>query len=135
MIRIRNGKVLKERLVMLSPTLLETLRLYWKADRPKHWLFPGRIADRPITVRAVQEMFARVKKKAGIVKPATCHTLRHSFATHLMESGTNLRYIQELLGHRTPTTTAIYTKVSRLYAAQIMSPLDRLRLTQEAPFG
>lgn len=137
-LQVRNAKGLKDRVVMLSPTLLDTLRDHWRANRPtstQGWLFPGESPERPITTRAVQDMFARTCKRAGITKKASCHTLRHSFATHLMESGTNLRYIQELLGHKTPTTTAIYTRVSAVGAAAVASPLESLDLKAQTPFG
>ena len=127
-IRISDGEGGKSRYVMLQNRLCEELRFYFKAHRPDKngWLFPGADPKRPITARAVQKAFDKAKRLAGIEKPVSCHTLRHSFATHLMESGTNLRYIQELLGHRSPRTTAIYTRVSVQAAIKVESPLERL---------
>lgn len=127
-IRVGEAKGGKSRYVMLSNVLRDQLRLYYKAYRPERhgWLFPGMNPKRPITARAVQLAFDGAKVRAGIAKPATCHSLRHSFATHLMESGTNLRYIQELLGHTSPRTTAIYTRVSVHAAIKVESPLERL---------
>jgi site-specific recombinase XerD len=127
-IRVSEGKGGKTRYVMLQNRLHEELRLYFKAHRPDKngWLFPGADPARPITARAVQKAFDKAKMIAGIEKPVSCHSLRHSFATHLMEAGTNLRYIQELLGHKSPRTTAIYTKVSVQAAIKVESPLERL---------
>jgi len=109
---VRQGKGHKDREVMLSPRLLAVLREYWKADRPKHWLFPGQVPDRPLTERAVCRACVQAARDAGLGKHVTVHTLRHSFATHLLEGGTNLRTIQLLLGHRSLRTTAVYTHVS-----------------------
>jgi site-specific recombinase XerD len=121
-IHVRQGKGRKDRYVMLAPKLLDLLRLYWKAARPRTWLFPGRDPQRPLSVTAVQHAC----RQAALGKHVTPHTLRHSFATHLLEAGTDLRTIQLLLGHRCLRTTAIYTHVSaeRLHAT--VSPLERL---------
>lgn len=128
-ITVRQGKGRKDRTVMLSPQLLKALRSYAREVRPTHWLFPGRRPDRPLNPTAVQRSCARARRDAGLTKHATVHTLRHSFATHLLEAGTDLRLIQTLLGHRSVKTTAIYTHVSaqRLHATP--SPLDRLELS------
>jgi len=128
-IRIREAKGGKDRYVMLSTTLLETLREYWRAFRPKGLLFPGRDGLRPLDARGVQRVFERARKKAGIQKPASPHTLRHSFATHLMEDGARLPYIQELLGHRSIKTTLRYTRTRKDEALSVRSPLDSLRST------
>lgn len=99
---------------------------YEREYRPRDWLFPAQRPGRHLHERSVQKVFQRARDKAGIHKPATVHTLRHSFATHLLESGTDLRYIQELLGHASSRTTEIYTRVSRRDLARIRSPLDTL---------
>lgn len=125
-IRICQGKGRKDRDVMLSPRLLTVLRAYWKAARPKDWLFPGRVPGRPITDGSVNRICIRAAENSGLGKHITIHTLRHSFATHLLEAGTDLRTIQVLLGHRSLRTTAIYTHVSAAALQATQSPLDRL---------
>ena len=126
-IRVRRGKGGKDRYVMLSSRLLRTLRRYWKLYRPQTYVFEGRQAGRPLDVSSVQRVVREAARRAGINQPVSTRTLRHSFATHLMETGTNLRYIQELLGHKSLQTTAIYTRVSRAGATRVKSPLDRSR--------
>lgn len=126
LIHVRQAKGRRDRYVMLSDVALAELRRYWRIDRPTNWLFPGARPGRHLHERTVQHVFRRAHRKAGIRKPATVHTLRHSFATHLLEAGTDLRYIQELLGHRNSNTTELYTKVSRKSLASIESPLDKL---------
>ena len=118
-IRVRQGKGNKDRYVMLSPMLLELLRAYWKERRPKERLFP-------VTVRCVQRMCAAMARKAKLAKRVSPHTLRHSFATHLLENGENIRKIQVLLGHRNVQTTARYLHVSMEAITSTCSPLDRL---------
>lgn len=125
-IRIEQGKGRKDRYVMLSKALLKTLREYWRACKPRHWLFPGRDQSKPLDPTAAQRMIALARLKARIDKRASFHTLRHSFATHLMESGTNVRVIQALLGHRSLHTTERYTHLAGNYLRQTMSPLDAL---------
>lgn len=132
-IRIRQGKGRKDRLVMLSPVLLEELRLYWRWYRPTLWLFPGSDPSAPLTVRAMQKVCSRARQSAGILKPVSCHTLRHSFATHLLEGGTDLRLIQTLLGHQSVGTTQLYTHVASQRIVAASSPLDRLDLGAIAP--
>jgi site-specific recombinase XerD len=133
-IYIRQGKGRKDRAIMLSPRLLEVLRAYWKAARPDHWLFPGQIPGRPVTDVTVYRACVQAADAAGLGKHVTVHTLRHSFATHLLESGTNLRTIQVLLGHRSLRTTAVYTHVSVASLEATQSPLDRLGpLTEGRP--
>jgi integrase/recombinase XerD len=127
-IRIRQGKGRKDRYVMLSPRLLDLLRVYWKAARPRTWLFPGLEPDRPISAAAVMKACRRARRASGLEKHVTVHTLRHSFATHLLEAGTDLRTIQVLLGHDSPRTTAVYTHVSPAAVRSTTSPLDRLDL-------
>jgi len=126
-IRVKQGKGRKDRYVMLSASLLETLRGYWRQARPRRYLFPGDGGDRPLCHSAAQKAFGRTKVAAGITKPVSFHTLRHSFATHLMEDGVNVRTIQSLLGHRSLQTTERYTHVAETYLHQMRSPLDRLR--------
>jgi site-specific recombinase XerD len=127
LIHVQQGKGRKDRYVMLSPTLLELLRAYWKAERPSGWLFPGQDPAQPISVSAVQLACKRTLIKSGLSKQASVRTLRHSFATHLLESGTNVRTIQILLGHRSLLTTARYTHVSAETIHSTTSPLDLLK--------
>jgi integrase/recombinase XerD len=125
-IRVRQAKGRKDRYVMLSSRLLEILRGYWKAARPTGYLFPGNDPDKPLTTRAVHQACQDARQAAGLGKHVTVHTLRHSFATHLLEAGTSIRVIQVLLGHRNLKTTAIYTHVSAATLEATQSPLDRL---------
>lgn len=132
-IRIRAGKGNKERYVMLSSTLLDTLRAYFKQYKPEKWLFYGKTKADPVNPRSVQKMICKAAAAAGIRKRVTAHILRHSFATHLLDRGTNLRYIQDLLGHRSIKTTMIYTHVSRRTLTEVISPLDRLSTAAQEP--
>ena len=127
LLRIKQGKGRKDRYTILSKATLKVLREYWNQYRPKEWLFAGRFPDKPLTGRSIQRVLIKAKKLAGIKKPATVHTLRHSFATHLLEAGTNLYHIQLLLGHRSINTTTIYLHVSRKELVRIVSPLDYKR--------
>jgi site-specific recombinase XerD len=127
-IRVEHGKGAKDRYVMLSPQLLRILRTYWRIARPRDWLFPGREESRPIDTQVLYSACRSAGKAAGLGKRVTVHTLRHSFATHLLENGTDIRIIQVLLGHNNLTTTARYTQVSRKIIEQTPSPLDRLKL-------
>jgi integrase/recombinase XerD len=129
-IRVRHGKGQKERYVMLSPRLLEVLRAYWKAARPSDFLFPGAAPDQPLTTGSVRKVCSRARRAAGLDKHVTVHTLRHSFATHLLESGTDLRTIQVLLGHHSFNTTARYVHVATASLPSTRSPFDRLDLTE-----
>jgi site-specific recombinase XerD len=133
LIHVRQGKGRKDRSVMLSPHLLETLRLYVHEFRPTRWLFPGSNYEKPLTTRTLQKVCTRARQKAGIQKHVTTHTLRHSFATHLLEAGTDLRIIQTLLGHGSVRTTQIYTHVSTHRLRSVRSPLDLLQETTAAP--
>ncbi len=126
MIRVAHGKGRKDRYVMLSAKLLETLRRYWWWQRPDSWLFPGQAPGAPLTSGCVGRYFAAVKQRAGILKPVSPHSLRHSFATHLLERGVNIRVIQRLLGHRSVRSTEIYTHVAQTYVRDTQSPLDTL---------
>jgi site-specific recombinase XerD len=132
-IRVSNGKGGKDRYVMLSPPLLAILRAYWRLSKPAHWLFPGREHDRPISTSMLQAACRRAAREAELDKPVTVHTLRHSFATHLLEAGTDIRIIQVLLGHSRLTSTAIYTRVATNVITGTPSPLDRLHLEVTPP--
>ena len=125
-IRVRQGKGAKDRYVVLSPRLLPLLRTYWTTCHPTEWLFPGRVPGHPLTTRQVTRICHEVRQRAGLTKAVSAHTLRHSFATHLLEAGTDLRRIQLLLGHRRLTTTARYLHVSPQLGLTIQSPLDLL---------
>ena len=132
-LRVANGKGAKERLVMLSPKLLDLLRTYWKAERPhSEWLFPGRDPDQHISIRSVQLACQTAREAAGIPKHVTMHTLRHSFATHLLEAGVDLYTIKLLLGHRSLSSTARYLHVATNSVCAVPSPLDRLKLALPA---
>ena len=126
-IRIRQGKGRKDRYVMLAPRLLELLRQYWKVKRPSDSLFPGAKPGRSITVDAVRYAYLTARQKSGLGKRVTTHTLRHSFATHLLEQGTDLRIIQVLLGHRSVGTTTLYTHVATAALSSVQSPLERVQ--------
>jgi len=132
-ILVRAGKGGKDRYVMLSTRLLEVLRLYWESHRPRGVLFEGRFPGVALTGSSIRTMTRAAAKRAGITKPVSPRALRHSFATHLMENGTNLRYIQVLLGHKHLSTTAIYTQVSQVGATRVKSPLDRLPSSEARP--
>ncbi len=125
-IHVRQGKGRLDRYTVLSPANLDLLRLYWKRYRPKDWLFPGDSSRAPIAVRSIQQAFRKARDKAGIHKPASVHSLRHSFATHLLEAGVNLVYIQQLLGHADLKTTSRYLHLIRMDVLKIKSPLDAL---------
>jgi site-specific recombinase XerD len=133
LIQVRHGKGAKDRTVMLSPQLLAILRTYWRLARPKEWLFPGRDEGKPIDVQVLHAACRSATKAAGLAKRVTVHTLRHSFATHLLESGVDIRIIQVLLGHNSLSTTARYTQVATTTIAKTQSPLDRLALEVVPP--
>ena len=126
MVRVQQGKGGKDRYSILSQKALELLRCYWRQYRPKEWLFEGQEDGTHICYTAIRNIFVEAKKRAGITKPASIHTLRHSFATHLIEAGTSLHHVQLLLGHRSPTTTTVYLHVSKMNLAQVSSPLDSI---------
>ena len=125
-IRVEQGKGHKDRYVMLSPALLELLRAYWKATRPQGWLFPGRNPVQPLTTRQLNRACHAAAVAAGIDKRVSLHTLRHSFATHLLEQKVDIRIIQVLLGHKKLDTTALYSQVATKTIREVKSPLDRL---------
>jgi site-specific recombinase XerD len=125
-LRITKGKGQKDRYVMLSPKLLAVLRAWWKVERPRHWLFPGERPEAPITRSAVQIACRIASRRARLVKAVTPHSLRHAFAVHLLEAGTDLRTIQLLLGHRSLQTTSRYLRVATTKVCSTTSPLDLL---------
>ena len=127
-IRVTAGKGAKDRYTVLSETALRVLREYFKVEKPQDWLFPGKDPSDHLSERSAEHVFEHAKQKAGITKKATFHTLRHSFATHLLEYGTDIRYIQELLGHDSIETTERYTHVTQPALARIKSPLDNMPL-------
>ncbi|HEX6334237.1 MAG TPA: site-specific integrase [Flavisolibacter sp.] len=127
LIHVRLGKGKKDRMVPLSVKLLEVLRVYYRLYRPKEYLFEG-AGGGPYSVRSAQIVLAGAKKRAGITKKGGIHSLRHSYATHLLEAGTDIRYIQAFLGHQSLATTMIYTHVSQVKIGSFTSPLDRLDL-------
>jgi integrase/recombinase XerD len=132
-LRVDQGKGNKDRYVMLSPRLLEALRSYWTVVRPKLWLFPGDIPGQPITRDAVGQACQKAHRACGITKPITPHSLRHAFATHLLESGTDVRRIQLLLGHRSLATTSRYLKIATSTVCATASPLDLLPKIEPLP--
>jgi integrase/recombinase XerD len=127
-IHVRQGKGGKDRMVTLSPVLLEELRAYRCWEAPSDWLFPGQDPARHLRARTVQKACQRASEAADLGKRVTAHTLRHSYATHLLEAGTDLRLVQTLLGHGSIRTTAIYTHVSNERLQRVRSPLDGLAL-------
>jgi integrase/recombinase XerD len=134
-IRVEQGKGRKDRYVMLSPHLLELLRAWWKAARPQGWLFPGRDRVQPMTTRQLNRACHAAAHMAEIDKRVSLHTLRHSFATHLLEQNIDVRVIQVLLGHAKLDTTALYTRVATKTISEVMSPLDHIarKLGKAAP--
>ena len=123
---IHKGKGKKDRYAILSKSNVEILREYWRQYHPKAFLFSGRCREDAISSRSIQKIFENARDKAGIKKAATVHTLRHSFATHLLEAGTDICYIQRLLGHTSINTTTIYLHLRRMDLLNITSPLDTL---------
>ena len=132
LIRVDQGKGHKDRYVMLSQPLLKLLRRWWLVKRPRAWLFPGRTPGAPLSARQLNRAVHIAAQRAGIDKRVGMHTLRHSFATHLLEQKTDIRVIQVLLGHKKLDTTALYTRVAIKAIDEITSPLDRL-LTEVRP--
>ena len=128
LIRVEQGKGGRDRYIMLSPQLLVVLRAYWRETRPAHWMFPGQDETRPLDPSVLQWACRKARSAAKLGKPVTIHTLRHSFATHLLEAGTDIRAIQVLLGHRDLSTTARYTQVAATTISNITSPFDRLKI-------
>ena len=124
---VRDGKGKKSRYTVLSQGLLEELRVYWRKYRPSPWLFPGREDGEPLSTRSAQHVFYRAKAKAKVKHGNGIHTLRHSFATHLLEADVDVVTIQRLLGHKKLDTTAMYLHVTSKHVSSIQSPLDLLR--------
>lgn len=125
LLRVDQGKGNKDRYTLLSQVALETLRMYWKEYRPKNWLFPkDTCPENHVPIDTIRQVFKRAKRAANVRKPASCHTLRHSFATHLLEADVDLHTIQLLLGHSSIRTTTVYLHVSNKTLAKIVSPLD-----------
>lgn len=135
LIRVKSGKGDKDRYTLYSALARQLVRAYRREYQPQKWLFPGAQPGRHLTERSVQQIVVQVRKKTGLGAQVTSHTLRHSFATHLLENGTDLRYIQELLGHSSPKTTQIYTHVSRRDLGRIQSPVEGLRVRQKGEVG
>jgi site-specific recombinase XerD len=133
LIQVRHGKGARDRTVMLSPQLLTILRTYWRLARPREWLFPGRDETKPIDVQVLHAACRSATRAAGLSKRVSVHTLRHSFATHLLESGVDIRIIHVLLGHKSLSTTARYTQVATTTIARTQSPLERLTLEVVPP--
>ena len=125
-IRVEQGKGRKDRYVMLSPQLLELLRDWWLVARPQGWLFPGRDLGQPLTTRQLNRACHAAAHMAELEKPVSLHTLRHSFATHLLEQNIDIRVIQVLLGHAKLDSTALYTQVATKTIREVTSPLDQL---------
>ena len=132
-IRVEQGKGRKDRYVMLSPQLFSILRTYWRLARPAYWLFPDRDAEHPMHPVALHPACRSARAAAGLGKRVTVHTLRHSFATHLLENGTDIRIIQALLGHSNLQSTARYTRVATSTIRGTLSPLEHLRLEVTPP--
>jgi len=134
-IRVEQGKGRKDRNVMLSASLLELLRAWWRAARPQGWLFPGRNPIQPMTTRQLNRACHAAAEAAGIERNVSLHTLRHSFATHLLEQNIDVRVIQVLLGHAKLDTTVLYTRVATKTISEVMSPLDHIarKLAEAAP--
>jgi site-specific recombinase XerD len=132
-IRVEQGKGRKDRYVMLSAHLLELLRAWWKITRPQGWLFPGQNPVNPLTTRQLNRACHAAAQVAGIDKRVSLHTLRHSFATHLLEQKVDIRVIQVLLGHKKLDTTALYSQVATRTIREVRSPLEHLTLTVTPP--
>jgi site-specific recombinase XerD len=135
LIRVNQGKGRKDRYTLLSTRLLAELRAYWKLGRCKPWLFPGQDRDTPMPIASAQRIYYHAKRAAKLQHGKGIHTLRHSFATHLLEAGVDPRTIQLLLGHRSFETTTRYLRVARTHLANIQSPFDLLRVDTLPPIG
>jgi len=134
-VQVRSGKGQKDRLVPLSVRLLEELRAYWRLERPRSWLFPNATQTGPWHAGTLQRRFGQVVQRAGLTKPATLHTLRHSFATHLLEAGVDVVTVQRLLGHRQLSTTAVYLHLRSDHFRRLPSLLDLLGVPLQPSTG
>jgi len=134
MIRVSQGKGNKDRYTILSKRLLEELRIYYKRYRPSEWLFSGRKPEQPMPKSTAAAIYYNVKNKAGIKKGKGIHTLRHCFATHMLEAGVDIRTIQVLMGHSSIMTTVLYLKVTRKHISLTQSPLDSLNIPLNTKF-
>jgi integrase/recombinase XerD len=126
LIRVRHAKGGRERLTLLSPRLLQELRQYWVLAKPRGWLFPGATPDEPLSTDAARQAFAQAARAAGLTQRCTPHTLRHCFATHLLDAGVDLVVRQALLGHRSLKSTTRYTHITTRRLREVTSPLDLL---------
>jgi integrase/recombinase XerD len=131
LIRVEQGKGQKDRYTLLSPQLLKELREYWKEYRPSSWLFPDEDKTQPLGRRRAQRIFEKAKRRAKLQRGHGIHTLRHCFATHLLEAGVDLRTIQMLLGHRNINTTMIYLHLTQKKLSELQSPFELLRLPKD----
>ena len=125
-IHVKNAKGKKDRMVMLPYSIVTSLQLYRELYKGKHYVFEGQFAGEPYSTGSVQQVMRNAIKLSGLEKKATVHTLRHSFATHLLENGTDIRYIQQFLGHSSIKTTTVYTHLTKTAVDRIQSPLDRM---------
>ena len=132
-IRVEQGKGRKDRYALLSPPLLDLLRAWWREGRPQGWLFPGQNPINPLTTRQLNRACHAAAEAAGIDKRVSLHTLRHSFATHLLEQKVDVRIIQVLLGHKKLETTALYAQVATRTLREVRSPLEQLAIKGEPP--
>ncbi len=133
LIRVEQGKGRKDRPVMLAESLLQELRACWRRYHPKHYLLEGKRPGQPIDATSIQRAFRAARERAGVHKRVTPRSLRHAFATHLLERGTNLRKVQALLGHQSLNTTAVYTHLAKTWLDEVKSPLDTLKEKDEQP--
>jgi len=133
LIRIEQGKGKKDRTVMLAQSLLEELRSCWRRYAPRCYLIEGKRPGQPIDATSIQRAFRLARERAGVLKRVTPRSLRHAFATHLVERGTNLRVVQALLGHQSLNTTAIYTHLAKTWLSEVKSPLDNLKDKDSKP--
>jgi site-specific recombinase XerD len=132
MIRVDQGKGAQDRYTLLSKRLLQELRRYWRIDRPRPWLFPSRRLNGPLSISCAQRLYIAARRRAGIAKQGGIHALRHAFATHLLEAGTDLHTIQRLLGHRHISTTMRYFHLAQRTLMANRSPLDLLEIPERS---
>jgi site-specific recombinase XerD len=136
LVRVRHAKGSRERLTLLSPRLLDELRRYWRLEKPRLWLFPGASPDEPLSTDSARQALASASRAAGLTQRCTPHTLRHCFATHLLDAGVDLVVLQALLGHRSLRSTVRYTHISTRRLREVTSPLDLLpAVPRPGPIG